>query len=90
MALTDIKLYLHQVGSVDPARDFRALIKQKNLSFGESETLFCCFWPMNIFWFLYKMSYLMLGACNCVYLWLCDPGVLSSLPATDTQDRAVA
>lgn len=62
---------------MDPARDFRSLIKQKSLPFGEGEVQFLSK-GQNIF-------------CICVYLFGCrDFGVLLSLSATDSQDRAVA
>lgn len=79
---------------MDPARDFRTLIRQKTVAFGEGEIQF-----------LWRAGLINIS-CGCVinhrdscsalvivfiFLFGCgDLRVLSSLSATDSQDRAVA
>lgn len=73
---------------MNPAKDFRLLIKKKSLPFGEGEDFFSPFFSVCIIKYCDSCSVL----ANCVsLLFACgDPRVLPSLSATDWEDRAVA
>lgn len=63
------------MGSVDPARDFCTLIKQKTLPFGDGEfhsfLLYMYIVPLNFSLLLLHLSALVSILSNCVYLFFC-------------------
>lgn len=80
-------LTLIKVGSVDPARDFRFLVKQKNIPFGEGEVILLLFLiiflPVSV---LLSFIQVLLNTC-CLYCFGCgDPVVLLSLSAAHSKD----
>lgn len=69
---------------MDPAGNFRTLVKKKSLPFGEGELRFVCVCVINHHDFCSSLEIVF------IFLFGCgDPGVLPSLSAADSKDRAV-
>lgn len=75
---------------MEPARDFRVLVKQKRIPFGEGEALF----SSSSFCVSFVEFYESCSALAVAFIVFClgcgDPVVLLSLSAAHSKDRAVA